>query len=135
MYSQATFLFSSVAECCDSSLTVILLQQICSHGLLDITVKATGDTWIDDHHTVEDIALAFGGALSEALGDRAGIRRFGDFSAPLDEALIHVVLVCSLLRVLHLCHATFCAYPADSVRGHCVLTSISHPRHTAKVAF
>lgn len=69
-----------------------MLDQICSHGLLDITIKATGDTWIDDHHTVEDIALAFGGALSEALGDRAGIRRFGDFSAPLDEALIHVVL-------------------------------------------
>jgi imidazoleglycerol-phosphate dehydratase len=70
-----------------------IVQQISSHSLLDITVNATGDTWIDDHHTVEDIALAFGGALSEALGERRGIVRFGDFCAPLDEALVHVVLV------------------------------------------
>lgn len=69
-----------------------MLDQISSHGLIDLTVRATGDTWIDDHHTVEDIALAFGGALSQALGDRKGIRRFGEFSAPLDEALTHVVL-------------------------------------------
>lgn len=69
------------------------MQQIASHGLLDIEVNATGDTWIDDHHTVEDIALAFGGALSQALGERRGIVRFGDFHAPLDEALVHVVLV------------------------------------------
>lgn len=73
-------------ETCDA-------QQISSHGLLDIEVNAEGDTWIDDHHTVEDIALAFGGALSDALGDRKGIVRFGDFCAPLDEALVHVVLV------------------------------------------
>jgi imidazoleglycerol-phosphate dehydratase len=69
-----------------------MLDQIASHGLIDVTVRATGDTWIDDHHTVEDIALAFGGALSAALGDRKGIHRFGEFSAPLDEALTHVVL-------------------------------------------
>lgn len=69
-----------------------MLDQIASHGLFDIHVTATGDTWIDDHHTVEDIALAFGTAFSQALGDRKGIYRFGDFTAPLDEALIHVVL-------------------------------------------
>ena len=68
-------------------------QQIASHGLFDVTVRATGDTHIDDHHTNEDIGLAFGQALAQALGNRAGIHRFGDFTAPLDEALVHVVLV------------------------------------------
>lgn len=60
--------------------------------MFDVEVKSEGDTWIDDHHTVEDIALAFGQCLSRALGRRAGIYRFGDFSAPLDEALVHVVM-------------------------------------------
>lgn len=69
-----------------------MLEQIASHGLFDLHVRAEGDTWIDDHHTVEDVALALGGALSKALGDRKGIHRFGEFSAPLDEALTHVVL-------------------------------------------
>ena len=68
-------------------------QQLASHGLFDVGVDAEGDVWIDDHHTNEDIALALGTALAEALGDRKGIRRFGDFCAPLDEALVHVVLV------------------------------------------
>lgn len=69
-----------------------MLDQIASHGLIDLEVKAEGDIWIDDHHTTEDIALALGQCLSQALGTRAGIHRFGDFSAPLDEALINVVL-------------------------------------------
>ena len=68
------------------------MDQLASHGLFDVTVEAQGDTWIDDHHTNEDIALALGSALAQALGDRKGIHRFGDFSAPLDEALVHVVL-------------------------------------------
>lgn len=62
------------------------------HGLFDVHLEAEGDTWIDDHHTNEDIALALGTALSQALGDRKGINRFGCFSAPLDEALVEVVL-------------------------------------------
>ncbi|XP_050220073.1 uncharacterized protein LOC126670403 [Mercurialis annua] len=69
-----------------------MLDQIASHGLLDVHVKATGDIHIDDHHTNEDVALAIGTALLQALGDRRGIKRFGDFSAPLDEALVHVSL-------------------------------------------
>lgn len=81
---------------CDNSTGVPfldhMLDQIGSHGLVDISVQAKGDTWIDDHHTTEDVALALGRAIGEALGDRAGIHRFGEFSAPLDEALTHVVL-------------------------------------------
>ncbi|XP_041001351.1 imidazoleglycerol-phosphate dehydratase 1, chloroplastic-like [Juglans microcarpa x Juglans regia] len=69
-----------------------MLDQLASHGLFDVHVKATGDIHIDDHHTNEDVALAIGTAFLQALGDRKGINRFGDFSAPLDEALIHVVL-------------------------------------------
>lgn len=69
-----------------------MLDQLSSHGLFDVHVKATGDIHIDDHHTNEDVALAIGTALLQALGDRKGINRFGNFSAPLDEALIHVSL-------------------------------------------
>ncbi|KAK9819293.1 hypothetical protein WJX74_001739 [Apatococcus lobatus] len=69
-----------------------MLDQLASHGLFNVMVEAEGDTWIDDHHTNEDIGLAVGTALSQALGDRKGIHRFGDFTAPLDEALVHVVL-------------------------------------------
>ncbi|GLT99652.1 hypothetical protein SLE2022_170760 [Rubroshorea leprosula] len=69
-----------------------MLDQLASHGLFDVQVRATGDIHIDDHHTNEDVALAIGTALLQALGDRKGINRFGDFSAPLDEAWIHVSL-------------------------------------------
>ncbi|KAJ3693548.1 hypothetical protein LUZ60_009028 [Juncus effusus] len=69
-----------------------MLDQLASHGLFDVYVKATGDTHIDDHHSNEDIALAIGTALLKALGDRKGINRFGHFSAPLDEAAIEVIL-------------------------------------------
>jgi imidazoleglycerol-phosphate dehydratase len=69
-----------------------MLDQLASHGLFDVYVKASGDIHIDDHHTNEDVALAIGTAFLQALGDRKGINRFGHFSAPLDEAAIEVIL-------------------------------------------
>ncbi len=69
-----------------------MLQQIASHGLVDLEVVATGDIDIDDHHTNEDVGITLGQALAEALGDRKGIVRFGHFFAPLDEALVQVTL-------------------------------------------
>ena len=69
-----------------------MLDQICSHGLLDLSIQATGDLHIDDHHTNEDTGITLGQALHQALGDRKGIHRFGHFMAPLDEALVEVVL-------------------------------------------
>lgn len=69
-----------------------MLQQIASHGLIDLEIKAKGDTFIDDHHTNEDVGITLGQALEKALGDRKGIVRFGHFIAPLDEALIQVAL-------------------------------------------
>lgn len=69
-----------------------MLHQIASHGLLDLEVQATGDLEIDDHHTNEDVGITLGQAINQALGDRKGIVRFGSFLAPLDEALVQVVL-------------------------------------------
>lgn len=69
-----------------------MLHQIASHGLVDLEVQAQGDTHIDDHHTNEDVGITLGMALHQALGDRKGITRFGHFLAPLDEALVQVVL-------------------------------------------
>lgn len=72
-----------------------MLHQLSSHGLFDLKIKAKGDTFIDDHHTNEDVGIALGKAFSKSLGDRKGINRFGHFLAPLDEALIQVTLDCS----------------------------------------
>ena len=69
-----------------------MLQQLARHGGFDLTVVATGDLHIDPHHTVEDIGLSLGKALNEALGVRRGIRRFGDATVPLDEALVQVAV-------------------------------------------
>ena len=69
-----------------------MLDQIASHGLFDLEVRATGDLANDDHHTNEDVGITLGMALHQALGDRKGITRFGHFMAPLDEALVQVSL-------------------------------------------
>ena len=65
-----------------------MLDAFGRHALLDLTVQTEGDTHVDAHHTVEDTAIALGDALHQALGDKAGIRRFGDALVPLDEALV-----------------------------------------------
>lgn len=69
-----------------------LLGSLAHHGLLDLAIRATGDLDVDDHHTVEDVALVLGAAVSEALGDRTGIVRFGDASIPMDEAVATAIL-------------------------------------------
>ncbi|WP_026531968.1 imidazoleglycerol-phosphate dehydratase HisB [Arthrobacter sp. H41] len=69
-----------------------MLTALAKHSLIDMTVKASGDTHIDVHHTVEDTAIALGEALREALGTKAGIRRFGEATVPLDEALASAVV-------------------------------------------
>ncbi|GAA3288886.1 imidazoleglycerol-phosphate dehydratase HisB [Arthrobacter citreus] len=69
-----------------------MLTALAKHSLIDLTVQATGDTHIDVHHTVEDIAISIGEALKTALGNKAGIRRFGEATVPLDEALANAVV-------------------------------------------
>ena len=69
-----------------------MLEQIGKHGSFDLTIKAVGDLHVDSHHTVEDVAIALGEAFREALGDKAGVRRFASGLYPLDEALVEVAL-------------------------------------------
>ena len=69
-----------------------LLTAFSKHSLIDLTVRASGDTHIDVHHTVEDVGIVLGTALAEALGTKAGISRFGDALVPLDEALVQAVV-------------------------------------------
>jgi len=69
-----------------------MLDQIARHGMIDITINANGDTHIDDHHTVEDIGIALGQAITQAVGDKKGITRYGHAYVPLDEALSRVVI-------------------------------------------
>ncbi|HET6212549.1 MAG TPA: imidazoleglycerol-phosphate dehydratase HisB [Micromonosporaceae bacterium] len=69
-----------------------MLGQIAKHGGVDLTVRTTGDLDVDAHHTIEDTALALGAALAEALGDKAGIRRYGHAVIPLDEVLVRAAV-------------------------------------------
>ena len=65
-----------------------MLTALGRHSLMDLSVHCKGDTWVDDHHTVEDVGIVFGQAIGQALGDKRGIRRFADVAVPLDEALV-----------------------------------------------
>jgi imidazoleglycerol-phosphate dehydratase len=69
-----------------------MLEQLGKHGGFDLRVEATGDLGVDLHHTVEDVGIVLGTALKEALGDKAGVRRFASALVPLDEALVQVAL-------------------------------------------
>ena len=69
-----------------------MMSQLGKHSGMDLTIKTKGDIEVDSHHTVEDTSLAFGQALREALGDKAGIRRFGDALVPIDESLTQVAI-------------------------------------------
>ena len=69
-----------------------MLDQLARHSLIDMEISAKGDLHIDDHHTVEDTGIALGQALSEALGDKRGIRRYGECHLPMDEALVRCAL-------------------------------------------
>jgi imidazoleglycerol-phosphate dehydratase len=65
-----------------------MLTLLARHGLVDLSVAATGDLHVDAHHTVEDVGICLGRALAQALGDKAGIRRYGDATVPMDETLV-----------------------------------------------
>ena len=69
-----------------------MLELFAKHGLFDLSVNCRGDLEVDDHHSVEDIAICLGRAVSEAIGDKKGITRFGDAIVPMDEALCRVVI-------------------------------------------
>jgi imidazoleglycerol-phosphate dehydratase len=69
-----------------------MLDQLARHALIDLKVRANGDTHIDDHHTVEDVGIALGTALAEALGDKRGIRRYGSCHLPMDDTLVCAAL-------------------------------------------
>ena len=69
-----------------------MLEQVAKHGMIDLTIEGKGDVHIDHHHMVEDIGITLGQALDQALGDKAGVRRYGHAYVPLDEALTRVVV-------------------------------------------
>jgi imidazoleglycerol-phosphate dehydratase len=109
-----------------------MLTALGKHSLMDLTVKAVGDVEVDSHHTVEDVAISIGEAIKEALGDKAGISRFGAAVVPLDEALAQAVVDVSgrpyfvhegepLGQATHLIGGNF----AGSLTGH-VLESIAN---------
>lgn len=83
-----------------------MLTLLAKHAVIDLTVAAKGDLHVDQHHTVEDTGIAFGQALKKALGDKAGIRRYGHFTLPMEETLVTVAIDLSGRYALHF-DATF----------------------------
>ena len=79
-----------------------MLEQVARHGMIDLTIEGKGDVHIDHHHMVEDIGITLGQALDQALGDKAGVRRYGHAYVPLDEALSRVVVDFSGRPGLHM---------------------------------
>lgn len=78
-----------------------MLEALGRHALLDLVVRATGDLEVDSHHTVEDVGIVLGQAIADALGDKTGIRRFGDAEVPMDEALVQCAIDVSGRGQLH----------------------------------
>ncbi|HVY40313.1 MAG TPA: imidazoleglycerol-phosphate dehydratase HisB [Polyangia bacterium] len=89
-----------------------MLEAVARHGLFDLEIQATGDVEVDAHHTVEDVGICLGQAFREALGDRAGITRYGDATIPMDEALVSAAVDFSG-------RAAF-VYRADALKGRWV---------------
>uniref|UniRef100_A0A7V4LD83 Imidazoleglycerol-phosphate dehydratase n=1 Tax=Desulfobacca acetoxidans TaxID=60893 RepID=A0A7V4LD83_9BACT len=88
-----------------------MLHLFAAHGYFDLTVQAAGDLEVDQHHTVEDIGICLGQAFREALGEKAGVRRFGSARVPMDEALAQVAVDLSNRPYLHF-QVNFPPYPA-----------------------
>ncbi len=112
-----------------------MLTALGRHSLIDIVVRATGDTDVDVHHTVEDVAICLGQALRQALGDKTGISRYGDATVPLDEALAQAVVdVSGRPYLVHTGEPEAQAYHligghfTGSLTGH-VLESLAHHAH------
>jgi imidazoleglycerol-phosphate dehydratase len=85
-----------------------MLTLLTRHSLIDLTVQALGDLHVDAHHTVEDVGICYGKALAQALGDKAGIRRYGDATVPMDETLV--------TAAIDLSGRPFCVWKADVPR-------------------
>jgi imidazoleglycerol-phosphate dehydratase len=86
-----------------------MLSQVARHGLFDLTLKASGDLAVDDHHTAEDVGISLGEAFTKALGKKQGIRRYGEATVPMDEALARVVV--------DLSGRPYLAFQAPQLRG------------------
>jgi imidazoleglycerol-phosphate dehydratase len=129
-----------------------MLESFSRHGFFDLSVHATGDLEVDDHHTVEDVGLVLGRAFREALGDRSGIRRFGNATVPLDEALCTAVVdisgrPCLVYQVpikqeligtfqTELVHDFMKAFCDEAgMNLHLVLHSGRNPHHIVEAAF